>query len=384
MQNLYSCSHFKLLVVSFGTILFEIVPATSYALEMELDRASVGEHHTSSYARELDKGFPWREPVSGPLCGIYAACSALQLLGAKVAPEDFLSTMYVGTCGGSNQREIVAVIEDSNYDACALSNLSIYDLRVVGLPLVSFVRSKAIDDRYNHWVTVIAKNDGVVVYDGAKEPYEITVAEFLGIWSGVGVFANQRGSLSPVLLIGLARAPLFLCCSVLVYAAYRVSKSWENTSGMSPSIAVLALSTLLLCVVGNILFGDLRNCEVGISTAVAPFQTTVRETSLTEAVAESAVPTVLLVDARRQIDYEMGSIRRAVNIPISASFHDVKSFLQNVNRNVKVYVYCQSKYCAYDDAIAKQIAFLGFKNVAVCDEGWVEYNESIVDPPSSE
>ncbi len=369
-----------------GCIAFAVSLATAVCPSVAPANTAVGAHpevardiqsRTTERDLNLDSDFAWQESVSGPLCGVFAACSAIQLLGANATPEEFVTSEYVGTCEGSSQREIIGIIEAAGYSACPLRNLSIYDLRVVGLPVVSFVRGSAVGDRYDHWVTVEATGNGVVVYDGAREPYEITTAEFLGIWSGVGVFANHKGESSPVLRIWLGRGPLFVFATGLVFAGCKLLKASAIGADQRLSVAALALLSVVLSGFGNFFLGDLKNVEAGVHAATAPFYTVVRRASLTDAVNASAEPGVMLVDARREIDHKLGSIAGSVNIPVSASPLEIQRFLRGVSKDVDIYVYCQSEHCAYDDAIAKQIASLGFKNVNVCDEGWAEYSKSL-------
>lgn len=95
--------------------------------------------------------------------------------------------------------------------------------------------------------------------------------------------------------------------------------------------------------------------------------------TLQDAEIASERPDYLLVDARREEDFRQGSISRAVNIPVNASFWAISKYLAKLDRDTPIVVFCQSAQCIFNKTVADQIMSLEFKNVTVCDEGWSEY-----------
>ena len=320
----------------------------------------------------------WGEDLPAPLCGVYAACTALELIGMKPDPRDFIATRYVGMCGGSSPAEVARVVEDSGANARILSRLSSLDLRMIGCPLIANVRSSPVSNRFNHWVVVVPSDVGVTVFDGLQQPYGLRIAEFLGIWSGVGICISRDES-SPLSSIWLGRISVFL--TVLIVAVLFLP-NWgalarAGKAGTFKQFCGLCASfSLVLTVVGNLAFGDLLNHRKGVAVATAPGQSSrYRTGTLDDAVKASASSNALLVDARREQDYRLGTIDGAVNIPVTASLWAINKYLERVNRKTPIVVFCQSASCGYDETIGAQLVSLGFSDVTVCDEGWSEYKK---------
>ncbi len=320
---------------------------------------------------------PWEEDTAGPFCGIYAACAALRASGIAADPEDFIATKYVGACGGSTPAELSQLLADAGCDSTAIARLSSFDLWLVGQPLLAFVRRDSASTRFNHWVLVVPESNGVMtVYDGPDEAYELTTAEFLGIWSGLGLYICD-GSINPLAIIWSGRISLLFgatCLVLLLITVFRRYLSRVFTTNTRIVSGLLAASTIL-CVSGNTVFGDLSNHSRGVRVASGPFHKAIRKTgTLYDAERASKSSSMLLVDARRARDFRLGSIAGSVNIPVSASTWAIAEYVQKLDRNTPIVVFCQSAYCPYDDEIGAKLESLGFTNVTVCNEGWLEYN----------
>jgi rhodanese-related sulfurtransferase len=255
--------------------------------------------------------------------------------------------------------------------------MSILDLVVVDLPFIAFVRSSPANRRYSHWITVEHSNKGFVVWDSGRPPYEVSAAEFMGLWSGAGVIVSPRGATSPTVDILFLRLAVimaaacvgFLICWVCAHMAPGPSLLFEST--------VLVVLTLATCCGGMLLFGDFTNARLGLQVATAPYCKGFATVSIDDAVARARRPDALLIDARRQIDFEADSIVGSINVPMYASRDDASRFFQAVDRQTHMYVYCQSRSCDFDDTVGRLLSSLGFSNVYVCIEGIAEYRKSI-------
>ena len=62
---------------------------------------------------------------------------------------------------------------------------------------------------------------------------------------------------------------------------------------------------------------------------------------------KSIDPTALLIDARVRADFDYAHIDKAINLPISTSFHEFSRFAAKVDRTRPVIVYCQSVNCQW-------------------------------------
>lgn len=316
----------------------------------------------------------WVEDGEGPLCGLYAACHALQFIGIEALPQDFMATRYVGKCGGSTPQELANVIEDAGGRATIATRLSSFDLRTVGCPAIANVRATPSTSQFNHWVMVLNEGDQIVVYDGPDKRVKIPMAEFLGLWSGLGILVSSENK-TPIYDIWLGRLGVFqfVIAAVLMVCSKRLKSIASKVTGAKSQILLIGVGTLVLALMGNALFGDLRHHRAGVATAAAPNQGQYRTGKLTDVQAAIADPAALLVDARLARDYQVGSIKRAVNIPVSASTWDIQEYLSNVPRETSVVVFCQSARCGFDEQVAMQLVGLGFENVTVCDEGYAEF-----------
>jgi len=319
----------------------------------------------------------WGETLSGPLCGVYAACTAVELLGREAHPHQFITSEYVGRCGGSTAEEVANAVQKSGCHAHIITRLSALDLQLVGCPVIANVRVNPANDRFNHWVVVVPTPSGVRVYDGLQSPYEIGIGEFLGNWSGIGICATADES-NPLVSIWLGRASFLLIMLIGVVAVLRNKGFVERINQLGPVRQVVGIGALSLVftIAGNAVFGDLLHHGKAVSVAAAPSQSrNYTLGTLDDARKASSSSEALLIDARMADDYELGTIAGAVNIPVTASTWAINSYLEKLDRDTPIVVFCQSALCPYDETIGGQLVSLGFRNVTVCNEGYSEFKK---------
>jgi hypothetical protein len=218
---------------------------------------------TASLRSLVDDKISWGNAVRGPVCGVYAACSAIQALGGNVSPRSLLNERYVGACDGTTQAELVAAIEDSGYAAFPVDALSSCDLFVSDLPFIALVRPTCVSRKYSHWVTVQGTKDGTFrVLDSGLEPYTLKPAELMSVWSGAGVFVGRTGGASPLVNVYLLRAAMLLTgvlSACLMHAAWSRNPETSWLSGYW-RIAIVGLGA---CGAAAVMFGG----SSGISVA---------------------------------------------------------------------------------------------------------------------
>lgn len=319
----------------------------------------------------------WGRHLSAPLCGVYAACTAVELVGLKADPRDFVTTRYVGRCGGSSPQELERMVEACGARASTMSRLSVVDLRLMESPIIAYVRPNPDTDRFNHWVTALPSGSHVMIFDELREPFEVSHAEFLGVWSGIGICVTRDGA--PLSSVWWARASLLL--PTLILAVVAVQCRWflaiVAKASVLKQVAGLFGASLIAALAGNFVFGDPLHHGQGVAAATAASQQAkYRVGTLDDARKASVNRDALLVDARRERDYRLGTIDGAVNIPVTASVREIDQYVKRVHRSTPIVVFCQSASCGYDETVAKQLVSLGFANVTVCDEGWREYDEN--------
>ena len=321
----------------------------------------------------LDRSANWQRGINGPLCGPYAACSALRLLGADVSPSSFITGKYVGDCQGSTEQEVAAVVEDSGFSAHVAHDLSTLDIFLAEMPLIALVRSSPDSDRFDHWVTVDPSSGkaGFVIHDGSLEPFGMSIAEFSALWSGNGIFVSPSGQ-SPWLAVIVVRLTILVVVVLAFVLVARLSKRFGRLDTMRGQSLMIGTMALLLAMPTILLLCDLPNHRSGIALANAPYGERLRGVELEQVMGDSEFREVLFVDARYDEDFVYDGLEQAVNIPIYATLPDIKHYLSAVPREVEIVVYCQSRACGFDEIVARRLCSLGFENVAVAENGIFE------------
>lgn len=366
------------IICRIGALLLVVAAASqNKRLDAAPGEGRVQRAESSARVTDLLASPNWGENAPGPLCGVFAACTALDIVGVKVNPRDFIATKYIGRCGGSSPRELARIVDESGANSRVLSRMSVLDLRLISCPVVANVRLSPASTRFNHWVVAVPSAEGVTVVDGLQEPNRITTAEFLAVWSGVGICVSTRDQ-DPLVTIWLGRLAslLFLALIALFVRRNIAYVRWGTGARASCRFGGVFTASILFSLAGNAVFGDLAHHSKGLRAAVAADSRSYRAATLADAKKASLSRDVLLVDARREVDYRFGTIKGAVNIPVTASTWEINRYLEKIDRTTPIIVFCQSKYCAYDETIAAQLASLGFTDVAVCDEGWSEYRNA--------
>jgi rhodanese-related sulfurtransferase len=339
-----------------------------------------GDDRMRSKSRVADRlgSAKWGNTLPGPLCGIYAACTAVELIGMEANPRNFVMSKYVGNCGGSSPEEVARVVKDAGARAVILADLSIFDLRLIECPLIANVRTSANGNRFDHWVVAVPNGTGMTIFDGLKKPYDIRAAEFLGIWSGIGICVTRFGP-SPLVSIWLGRISVILTIVLVAVLLLRrrASMAPAGQFGILKRTSGLCLASLVLAIPGNAIFGDLLNHGKGVAVATAASGVAkYRSGTLDDARRASASHDMLLVDARLETDYRSGTIKGAVNIPITASVWEIDKYVEKLHRGTPIVVFCQSASCGFDETVAAELTSLGFSNVTVCNQGWAEFQKS--------
>lgn len=313
----------------------------------------------------------WGADLSGPMCGIFAACTAVELVGLSASPGDYIASRYVAGCSGSSADELAEIVTQAGGRARIVAKLSAFDLRAICTPVICNVRNQPATSEFNHWVTVLPGKSGVIVYDGLQDSYEISTAEFLGCWNGIGVCVSKEDD-NPLALMWLSRSTV---CLTFGTALILSTRRFRGGSGSVRQLGTVLLTSAIFSVVGNTVFGDLRNHAAGVAVATAPTTSKAYRTgTLDDAIAASKNESALLVDARHQKDYDRGTIDGAVNIPVTASAWAVRQYVNNLDRDTQIVVFCQSAQCTYDESVGAQLVSMRFRNVIVCNEGWREYS----------
>jgi rhodanese-related sulfurtransferase len=255
-------------------------------------------------------------------------------------------------------------------------NLSKLDIMATGLPVIANVRSPGTSS-FDHWVCVVFVDGRLMVFDGASPPVAMSFASFLSLWNGYGVVVSPAGQ--PVvaaiwsLRIGSIAALLVVGLALQALAAKIRPARLQATAG-------LAGACLTLAILGNFVFGDVPHLMSGVRLAASSGRAAISGREF-ESIPRRDLENYVLIDARYFDTYKVGAIERSINIPVDTSEIALKGLFEGIDRDVPILVYCHSASCGFDSVIAGKLTRLGFRDVNVSHEGWVEYSAARNDPP---
>lgn len=82
----------------------------------------------------------------------------------------------------------------------------------------------------------------------------------------------------------------------------------------------------------------------------------------------------LFIDARMEIEYNLGHIKGAINIPLK-KFEENLAKLKTYDKNTIFVCYCDGSGCDLSIDLAKKLHENGFKNVKIFYSGWNDWKE---------
>jgi len=333
------------LAAALGACLFGAAPKTASRV-----------HDQSPVSEQLRGRSPqWNVHASGPVCGVYAACTALGQVGIACSPGDYLTSRYVSAPQGSTPEDVAAIVTHAGGKATILSALSALDLRVLGKPVIANVRSTAAAKQYDHWAAVTCGHDEVTQHDGPGESVKLSLAEFLGLWSGLGIVVSNSDSwvVSTIWLgrVAVLQAVLLVLLLLRVVVPLAITRtSWTHAA------ATICLLTACATACGVAIFGDISHHFQGVQVAIAPYAPIAYRVGTLDDIATLVQRgNGVLVDARHESTFKNGSIPRAVNIPVDASLWQIRDFLQDVDRDEPIVVFCHSKSCNYNETVGRNL-----------------------------
>jgi rhodanese-related sulfurtransferase len=95
-----------------------------------------------------------------------------------------------------------------------------------------------------------------------------------------------------------------------------------------------------------------------------------------EALHLSKSKDVLFIDARDTDDYAGGHIKGALNLSVHSSRAEKISFFTKYSKNQKIVVYCFDADCPSAERLAKEMGFMGYKNVMIYPGGWSAWEDA--------
>jgi len=141
--------------------------------------------------------------------------------------------------------------------------------------------------------------------------------------------------------------------------------------------AIILMAAMIIALVVNALrpdgLGLLKNPQKENTKVEAE---TIKKVDIQSAMASYQSRKALFVDARSSEEFKSGHIRGAVNLPESEFHNRIEEFIQELEPNTGIIVYCGGIECSQAEDLAEKLAQTGFINVSYFPGGygqWCEY-----------
>lgn len=314
-------------------------------------------------------------------CGANCLYSILSFFGIEADYAKLLEEC-VDRPDGSTMRVLVDTARNYGLHVMPLSDMTLIDIQNSPYPAILYVKKTLNSFKYDHYEVFIPSDSREpILYDPPNESRKVDRLELEERWSGsaillshvpistrflwwpavirLGIIISVVGGIAGMLLVGERK---------IQHAQSRAAKS------TSLQIAWIGVGALVAAFCGNTFLGDgliSRRDEVAQAMKIVPeerFGATSGE-ELGRAREDGAV----LIDARFYQDFVAGHIDGALSVPVDTPDIEIRKRLDGMRRDVAIIVYCQSAACSFDTVIAQKLQYMGFEDVSIYKEGWVEW-----------
>ncbi len=308
------------------------------------------------------------QPSSGPYCGIYSSCRAIQILGKDAKTSDYATKDYVSHPLGSTQDDIIRLCKINGFRAIGFRGLSKLDVYALGIPIIANVRRDAVSNEFDHWVCLLVSHGDLLLFDNLENGRKISFAELAAIWNGYGIVVSKNSVAIPFVFARIS------VLAIIIWFCWYVSKKLSLKSSRLRSFSNWPIAILSLAVAIVFVFGDVGHHAYATRTSVEPFSSQLFEEA-TLADLQFPPKDTLLIDARLRKDFENGSVNGSLNLPVSSTTLSIVDSLHDYSLDKPLLVFCQSHLCPYAEIIARRLRVVGFTKVRVCKMGWRELME---------
>ncbi|HEV3145439.1 MAG TPA: rhodanese-like domain-containing protein [Gemmataceae bacterium] len=330
-----------------------------------------------------------KEYSGGPYCGIYSLYAALRIHGIEISFADLAQSKYVGSEYGSSLAELKLAAEEHGARALPLEGMTATTLRASQYPILLHVRRPGRNTPYLHWVLFLGVNGNRArIVDPPFAEEEITLAEMLALWDGVGLVISKE-PVSRAELFWPAWAEIFVMLGLIAVlagamfmTARRSAATW-SANRWRPVSRIGLRAAAIMTAAGIMAFlwhsvhdeGFLRNTSARALVAAHDFDVALPTLAVADVEQLRREGNAVLLDARFPEDYAKGHIPDAVNLPVTSGLGERHKILDDLPEGVPVIVYCQGQSCTWADMVAADLVFRGYKNVAVYRGGYAEWEK---------
>jgi rhodanese-related sulfurtransferase/predicted double-glycine peptidase len=289
-------------------------------------------------------------------CGVYSVVVSANMHGKELKAADFLNNENVSSKRGSTIEDISRMLNSAGLASDPFLDGSVGWLEYVNEPVILHIRGQLEKSSVNHWVVFGGmQEDRYRIVDAGKGEVELSRAELLAIWDGIGIVVSKNDA-AP------SRSQLALLFDVNVQLLIAIAVFTVVIAGTDqPNSLKLLLGLLIGCSVFILRDDSLYRNQHAAS--VARSSTVIQEVSVEQIdvsdIKRSASDFILL-DARTEGQFKSRHLPSALSLPVNASILDYIMFSrEHVTEDKAVITYCNSEHCKWADKVAKRLLSLG-------------------------
>lgn len=362
---------------------FLVIHSPVFADESETPPASAEPPSALPTLKEIE--------VSGPYCGIYSLVACLNVYGIEPDIQTLLVPEYVGSYQGSSDKELIKAAEAHGLYGKTYGNLTWQELQKSATPMILHFRSSFSDQKYNHWVTYLGVDGGKArLIDVPHELTTIPFAELMAKWDGTAIVISDKPikgkmayasafhylGLVTILFGGMFLIQFLFWDKAKEAFAARTRPERLKRGVLQTAFLLGAVFVIAIVYHATTSVGLLRNPTAVAEVTRRYYSVDIPEISLAEMekiVGEKSVP---IFDARYLRDYNLGTIPGAKSLSISSSLTERQQQMQDIDKNKRIVVFCQSAGCGYADEVAQFLKFNGYNNVVIYRGGYREWKKN--------
>ena len=325
---------------------------------------------------------------SDPYCGIYCLHTAIKLAGKESEIADLIKPEYVGSRQGSSLGELRQAAEDQGLEALVVGELTRRELLASPHSIILHVKASGQSKDYDHFQLFLGVKDGKArIFDPPNPTAEVAFRDLARRWGGTGLIVSDQ-PIDTGAIFGPTRKRVFFYSALVIVMVLLirwirgrlplVTESLSRSKRLGLSGAQCGGVCLLAFIIGLSwhLFNDvgfLAHADATSSIQQAYQGSFIARVSVREVKGLISQGGAVIIDARRGLDYAAGHLDGAISIPVNSNDEQRKKATEGIAKETPIVVYCQSKGCVYDQAIAIKLMDEGFANVSIFKGGWVEW-----------
>lgn len=316
----------------------------------------------------------------GPYCGVQSLYACLTAIGMTTDPARYVSNEFISSVYGSSAAELVKCAESHGATAEVFTHITHSELARCETPMILHMRSNRGGAKYEHWAAFLGfDGNRIRLYDPPGSIRLLPVAAVLANWDGTAVAVSTSPIPSSMLLSAridaLLAVLLFLGLVVLLaqVAQARAQRSVTTGKGVAVVLGLSLVTSVAFHAFSEI--GFFQN-SFAVAEVARRFHTLdLAEASFADLDQAMGDGETLLIDSRRRVDFEHGTLPGAINIPVDSSLAERGAGLADVSVGQSIIVFCHSSRCGYADEIAQFLLFNGYQDVRIFRDGYVAWRD---------